>query len=75
MRKLSITAVAMAAAAIFAASPAAAQDNRRPDARANCTEQNPCSSERRGPFLWFYLGQVEGQRPTRRVVRRLALDD
>jgi hypothetical protein len=71
MRKLSI--IILAAAAACAANPAAAQDNRR-QTRTNCTEQNPCT-ERRGAFLWFYLGQDEGQRPTRRVVRRLALDD
>ena len=72
MRKLSI--IILAATAAMAASPAAAQDNRRQDARTSCTEQNPCS-ESRGRFLWFYVGQDEGQRPTRRVVRRLALDD
>jgi hypothetical protein len=71
VRKLSI--IILVAAAACAASPAAAQDNRRQN-RSNCTEQNPCS-ERRGAYQWFYLGQDEGQRPTRRVVRRLALDD
>ena len=71
MRKLSI--IILAAAAAVTASPAAAQDNRRQDARITCAEQNPCS-EGRGRFLWFYLGQDEGPRPTRRVVRRLALD-
>jgi len=75
VRKLPIIAGALAATAAMAASPAAAQDNRRQEARTNnCTEQNPCS-ESRGRFLWFYVGQDEGQRPTRRVVRRLALDD
>ena len=73
MRKLSIMSVAVAAAAVFAASPASAQDNRRQEARTNC-EQSPCG-ESRGRYLWFYVGQEEGQRPTRRVVRRLALDD
>ena len=72
MRKLSI--IILAATAAIAASPAAAQDSRRQDARASCTEQNPCS-ESRGRFLWFYVGQDEGPRPTRRVVRRPALDD
>jgi len=71
VRKLSI--IILGAAAIVAASPAAAQDNRRPS-RVNCSDQNPCV-ERRGAFLWFYLGQDEGQRPPRRVTRRLALDD
>ena len=56
-----------------APAPAAAQDNRRPS-RVSCSDQNPCT-ERRGAFLWFYLGQDEGQRPPRRVTRRLALDD
>ena len=71
MRKLPI--IILAAAATFAASPASAQDNRRP-ARTSCTEQNPCT-ERRGAFLWFYLGQDEGQRPARRASRRPSLDD
>lgn len=74
MRKLSIIIVAAAAASVLTPAAAQAQANRRQEARVNCTEQNPCS-ERRGAFLWFYLGQDEGQRPTRRVVRRLALDD
>lgn len=72
MRKLSI--ILLATVAACAASPAAAQDNRRQEARTNCTEQNPCT-ERRGAFLWFYLGQDEGQRPARRVTRRPSLDD
>ncbi|MFN3725519.1 MAG: hypothetical protein ACK4SZ_04360 [Allosphingosinicella sp.] len=72
MRKLSI--ISLAAMSIMAAGPAAAQDNRRQEVRANCSEQNPCS-ESRGRFRWFYVGQDEGQRPARRVVRRLALDD
>lgn len=72
MRKLTIILLATGTACV--ANPAEAQDNRRQEARPNCTEQNPCT-ERRGAFLWFYLGQDEGQRPPRRVVRRLALDD
>ena len=72
MRKLLLIIVAAAATAV--ATPAAAQDNRRQEARTSCTEQNSCS-EGRGRFLWFYVGQDEGQRPARRVVRRLALDD
>ena len=72
MRKLSI--ISLAAMSIMAAHPAAAQDNRRQEARANCTEQNPCS-ESRGRYRWFFVGQDEGQRPARRVVRRLPLDD
>jgi hypothetical protein len=72
VRKLSI--IILAAAAAMAASPAAAQDNRRQEARTNCAEQNTCS-ESRGRFLWFFVGQDEGQRPARRVARRLALAD
>jgi hypothetical protein len=72
MRTLSI--IILAAAATAVATPAAAQDNRRQEVRTNCAEQNSCS-EGRGRFRWFYLGQDEGQRRARRVVRRLALDD
>ena len=72
VRKLSI--IILAATAAMAASPAEAQDNRRPEARNSCSEQNSCS-ESRGRFLWFYVGQDEGQRRARRVTRRLALDD
>ena len=73
MRKLPIIILAAAAASI--ATPAAAQDTRRQEARPTCTEQAPCATERRGAFLWFYLGQDEGPRPARRVIRRLSLED
>ena len=73
MRKLPI--IILAAAAVTLATPAAAQDNRRQEARPTCTEQAPCAAERRGAFLWFYVGQDEGQRPARRVVRRISLED